>query len=138
MSVQLVNYCMPEDMERYLSYYGLHFNKKLYEFATGMMKKVDKIAGRTEKVSPVKMENLQVMLSRYGVEVEPTDVYDALYLATMVKADFWGSSIEDEEHMARYIKDVLCDPDGYEGIVLCRFIADCNAKGIGIFWDMML
>ena len=138
MSVPLVNYCMPEDMERYLSYYGLHFNKKLYEFAVSMMKKVDKIAGRTEKVSPVKMENLQVMLSRYGVEVEPTDVYDALYLATMVKADFWGSSIEDEEHMARYIKDVICDPDGYEGIVLCRFIADCNAKGIGIFWDMML
>lgn len=138
MSVPLVNYCMPEDMERYLSYYGLHFNKKLFEFAVSMMKKVDKIAGRTEKVSPVKMENLQVMLSRYGVEVEPTDVYDALYLATMVKADFWGSSIEDEEHMARYIKDVICDPDGYEGIVLCRFIADCNAKGIGIFWDMML
>ena len=129
---------MPEDMEKYLSFYGLHFNKKLFEFAVSMMKKVDKIAGRTEKVSPVKMENLQVMLSRYGVEVEPTDVYDALYLATMVKADFWGSSIEDEEHMARYIKDVICDPDGYEGIVLCRFIADCNAKGIGIFWDMML
>ena len=138
MSVPLVNYCMPEDMEKYLSFYGLHFNKKLFEFAVSMMKKVDKIAGRTEKVSPVKMENLQVMLSRYGVEVEPTDVYDALYLATMVKADFWGSSIEDEEHMARYIKDVICDPDGYEGIVLCRFIADCNAKGIGIFWDMML
>jgi hypothetical protein len=129
---------MPEDMEKYLSFYGLHFNKKLFEFAVSMMKKVDKIAGRTEKVSPVKMENLQVMLSRYGVEVEPTDVYDALYLATMVKADFWGSSIEDEEHMARYIKDVICDPDGYEGIVLCRFIADCNAKGVGIFWDMML
>jgi hypothetical protein len=129
---------MPEDMEKYLSFYGLHFNKKLFEFAVSMMKKVDKIAGRTEKVSPVKMENLQVILSRYGVEVEPTDVYDALYLATMVKADFWGSSIEDEEHMARYIKDVICDPDGYEGIVLCRFIADCNAKGIGIFWDMML
>ena len=138
MSVPLVNYCMPEDMEKYLSFYGLHFNKKLFEFAVSMMKKVDKIAGRTEKVSPVKMENLQVMLSRYGVEVEPTDVYDALYLATMVKADFWGSSIEDEEHMARYIKDVLCDPDGYEGIVLCRFIADCNAKGIGIHWDLML
>lgn len=57
---------------------------------------------------------------------------------TMVKADFWGSSIEDEEHMAKYISDTICDVDGYEGIVLCRFIADCNAKGIAIFWDMML
>jgi hypothetical protein len=129
---------MPEDMEKYLSYYGLHFNKKLYEFAAGMMKKKDRVTGRVSKVEPIEMEDLRSLLSRYNVEIEPTDLYDALYLATMVKADMYGSRIEDDIHMARYISDVICDPDGYEGIVLCRFIADCNAKGVGIFWDMML
>jgi len=129
---------MPEDMERYLSYYGMHFNKKLYEFAVSMMKKTDRISGREVKVEPVKVEDLRSLLTRNNVEIEATDIYDALYLATMVKADFYGSSIEDDLHMARYIKDVLCDPDGYEGIVLCRFIADCNAKGVGVNWDLML
>ena len=36
------------------------------------------------------------------------------------------------------IKDVLCDPDGYDGIVFCRYLADCSAKGCVIFWDRML
>jgi hypothetical protein len=33
---------------------------------------------------------------------------------------------------------VICDPDGYDGIVLCRYLADCSAKGIAIHWDLML
>ena len=34
----------------------------------------------------------------------------------MAKADFLGSSIIDEVHLAKYIKDVCQDPDGYEGM----------------------
>ena len=84
------------------------------------------------------MEEVKAMLTKYKVEIDTNDMYDALYLAAMVKADYWGSSIEDEEHMAKYIKDVICDPDGYDGIVLCRYLADCSAKGIAVHWDMML
>ena len=134
----LMNYCIPQDLEQYMSYYGLHFNKKLYEFATSMMKKEDKTTGKMVRVNPPSMEEVNNILERNKVEIEPNDIYDAMYLAAMVKADFWGSSIEDEIHMARYIEDVLCDPDGYTGIVFCRFIADCNAKGVAVFWDMML
>lgn len=134
----LMNYCIPQDLEQYMSYYGLHFNKKLYEFATSMMKKEDKTTGKMVRVNPPSMEEVKNILERNKVEIEPNDIYDAMYLAAMVKADFWGSSIEDEIHMARYIEDVLCDPDGYTGIVFCRFIADCNAKGVAVFWDMML
>lgn len=134
----LANYCIPEDMERYLSYYGMHFNKNMYEFAVGNMERKNKSSGTVKKMSPMSVDELKSILSRHNVEIQTNDIYDALYLATMVKADFWGSSIEDEEHMAKYISDTICDVDGYEGIVLCRFIADCNAKGIAIFWDMML
>ena len=129
---------IPEDMEQYLSYYGTHFNKNLFEFATSMMEKKDKATGGYKAVVPVTMDELKNMLTKYKIEIEPNSTYDALYLATMVKADFWGSSIEDEQHMARYIEDVLCDVDGYDGIVFSRFLADCSAKGISIFWDMMI
>ena len=125
-------------MEQYLSYYGWHFNKTLYEFAVSMMKKEDKATGKLTKITPVSPDELKPLLEQYGVELNHNDLYDAAYLASMVKADFWGSSIEDEAHMAKYVKDVLCDPDGYEGIAFCRFVADCGAKGIAIFWDRML
>lgn len=133
-----MNYCIPDDMEEYLSYYGLHFNKKLYQFAVSMMKEQDKQTGKITKIIPPSIDEVKSMLEKHNVELEPSNIYDAAYLAAMVKADFWGSSIEDEQHMALYIKDVLCDPDGYTGIVICRFIADCNAKGIPIYWDLML
>ena len=125
-------------MERYLSYYGFHFNKKLYEFAVGNMEKRNRTTGEKEKLSPVQIEEFERSLRRYRVNIPENNLYDAAYLASMVDADFWGSSIEDEEHMARYIEDVLCDVDGYEGIVFSRFLADCGAKGNVIFWDRML
>lgn len=138
MGNTLSNYCVPEDMEQYLSFYGWHFNKTLCKFATDMMKREDNASGVVKKITPIKMEELKELLEKNKVELESNDWYDALYLANMVKADFWGSSIEDEEHMARYIEDVICDVDGYEGIVFSRFLADCACKGIVIFWDMMI
>ena len=138
MHTPLTNYNIPEDMQEYLSYYGWHFNKKLFEFATSKMMKKDAQTERMIKVVPPTMEEVKAMLTKYKVEIDTNDMYDALYLAAMVKADYWGSSIEDDEHMAKYIKDVICDTDGYDGIVLCRYLADCSAKGIAIHWDLML
>ena len=135
---RMMDYCIPEDMEQYLAYYGHHFNKKLCDFAVGKMKKEDKTTGVPKAITPMKMEELKSLLEKNKVELESDDWYDALYLANMVKADYWGSSIEDEAHMAKYIEDVINDPDGYEGIVFARFLADCSAKGCVIFWDMML
>ena len=138
MNTPLVNYCIPSDMEQYMSFYGLHFNKKLCDFAVGMMEKEDKATGEMKRITPMTYAELKPILEASHVKLQPNDTYDAVYLTNMVKADYWGSSIEDEEHMARYIEDVICDPDGYDGIVFCRFVSDCNAKGIAIFWDMML
>lgn len=138
MKQSLMNFGLPEDMERYLSYYGYHFNKKMYEYAVGNMEKKDKQTGRKEHLSPVDIDNFEKGLKKYRVEVPEEEIYDAAYLASMVEADFWGSSITDEEHMFLYIKDVLCDVDGYDGLVFCRFLADCSAKGNPIMWDRML
>ncbi len=138
MANTLMNYLIPSDMEQYLSFYGMHFNKKLCDFAVSKMEKEDKATGAMKKITPMTLEELKPILEKNKVEVESNDWYDALYLANMVKADYWGSSIEDEAHMAKYIEDVINDPDGYEGIVFSRFLADCSAKGVVIFWDMLI
>lgn len=138
MANTLLNYMIPQDMEQYMSFYGMHFNKKLCDFAVGKMEKEDKATGVMKKIVPMKLEELKSILDKNNIKLDGNDWYDALYLANMVKADYWGSSIEDEEHMAKYIEDVICDVDGYDGIVFARFLADCSAKGCVIFWDMMI
>jgi hypothetical protein len=52
--------------------------------------------------------------------------------------DFLGSSIIDEKHLAFYVRDVIDDEDGYDGIVFNRWYADMSRMGIPIDWDEML
>jgi len=138
MKNSLLNYLIPEDMQQYMSYYGTHFNKLLCDFAVSKMERKDKATGVMTKITPITLDELKEMLEKYKVTLDSNNTYDALYLANMAKADFIGSSIEDDEHLARYIEDVLCDPDGYDGLVFNRFLADCAGKGVVIFWEQMI
>ena len=130
-------YDIPEDMKQYLSYYGMNFSKKLYEFAVDNMRR-ESSEGKIEKVKPMMIDELKSLLSKHKIEIENNDLYNALYIAAMVKADYWGSSIEDEEHLAKYIKDTLCDVDAEEGQVFARYLADCSVSGCIIHWDKMI
>ena len=56
----------------------------------------------------------------------------------MCKADFLGSSISDNMHLAKYIKDVIDDDDAYDGIVFNRWYADMCHQGIVINWEEMI
>lgn len=128
---------IPEDMKTYLSYYGMNFSKKLYEFAVSNMRR-ETADGKMEKVKPMTADELKTLLSKHKIEIEHNDLYNALYLAAMVKADYWGSSIEDEEHLAKYIEDTLCDVDAAEGQVFARYLADCSVGGCIIYWEDMI
>ena len=128
---------IPEDMKTYLSYYGMNFSKKLYEFAVSNMRR-ETADGKMEKVKPMTADELKTLLSKHKIEIEHNDLYNALYLAAMVKADYWGSSIEDEEHLAKYIEDTLCDVDAAEGQVFARYLADCSIGGCIIYWEDMI
>lgn len=52
----------------------------------------------------------------------------------MCKADYLGSSITDEKHLCLYVKDVIDDVDGYDGIVFNRWYADMCRKGVQVDW----
>lgn len=126
----------PEEMLTYLRHYGPHFNRKLFEFAVSMMTRV--IDGKEQKISPYTREQVQKMLELHNVEVKRNQLYDAAYVANMGKADFLGSSITDEYHIALYIKDVIDDVDARDGIVFNRWYADMSYSGIAINWEDML
>lgn len=78
------------------------------------------------------------MLQNNNIQVKNTYLYDTVFVANMCKADYLGSSIQSEALLARYIKDVLDDPDGYEGIAFNRWYADTCRLGVIIDWEEMM
>lgn len=129
---------LPEDMKDYLRYNGRHFNKKLCEFATSKMKSNNPSTGELKKLKALSKEVIDKLLETYKIEIENNELYDYVYVANMCKADFLGKSVPDEEHLAMYIKDVIDDPDGYDGLVFNRWYADMCRAGIPISWADML
>lgn len=119
----------PSSMKRYLKYYGQHFNKKLCDFAINKMNHGKPI---------ITKEKADELLKRNGIALENNELFDYLYVINMGNNDFMGSSIIDEKHLALYVKDVIDDIDGYDGIVFNRWYADTVTLGIPIEWDDML
>lgn len=128
---------IPRPMRKYLSYYGPHFNKRLCEFAVSRMTKRTN-DGNEVKIIPYTKKDVDQMLKDYSINVENLEGYDHVFVANMGKADYLDDSIPDEPHLAKYIKNVLDDPDGYDGIAFNRWYADTVRKGVVINWEDML
>lgn len=126
----------PEAMVNYLRYNGPHINKKLCDFAVSKMQK--KVGSSLRKITPLTKEQVDKILSANNTLLENNQLYDYIYVANMCKADFLGSSIQDDLHMAKYIKDVIDDDDAYDGIVFNRWYADMCRKEIAINWEDMI
>lgn len=120
---------LPDGMDAYLSTYGWHFSKKLCEWAVSKMR--DKNGAKVQMRSK---EQVEAILKANNVEIENDYGYDKVFVMHMGISDYLNGSIPDEAHLAKYVKEVLDDKDGYEGIALTRFFADCNGKGIPIMW----
>lgn len=124
---------LPAGMKAYLSSYSWHFSKPMAEWAISKMRdrNGNKVPMRTK-------EQVDSVLKANNVQLENDYGYDAVFVFHMGASDYLGNSITDEAHLARYVKDVLDDKDGYEGIAFTRFMADCSAKGVPIMWEDMI
>lgn len=122
----------PAGMEAYLRNYGWHFSKKMYEFAVSNMKDKNK-----KSVQPVDRENLKAQMNNAGFKDEFAG-YDACYVYSMAKSDFYGSTLMSEPQIYSFVNDYLKDVDGYDGIAFTRFYADCIASGKVILWEEMI
>lgn len=63
---------------------------------------------------------------------------DAAYLANMYYADLYPGPLKDEAACLRYAYKVANDPDGYEGMIFCRWTADAIGKAISINWEKFI
>lgn len=60
---------------------------------------------------------------------------DAAYLANMYYADFYPDPLKDEASCLRAAYKVANDPDGYDGMIFCRWTADAIGKAIKLDWE---
>ena len=123
-------------MEEYLSNYGWHFSKKMCDWAVKRMYR--KEGGRKIPIEPISKELLDDIVRRHGTSLTNARGYDAVYVANMCKADFYGRAVRDEASLVQYVIDTINDPDGYDGMVFTRFYADCIGSGTPINWEDML
>lgn len=119
--------------EEYTEQYGCHFNKKLYEWAVSMMK--DRNGAKIQAQSK---EQVSEWLKVQGVTIKNDKGHDVAYVLAMARADYYGSSIKDDAHLALFIKDFLDDIDGTSTKAFDHFVVDCRAKWESIYWDEML
>ena len=126
----------PSGMEEYLTYYGWHFSKKMCEWAVSRMSKVE--SKRQVGIDMLTKESLDAIMKRHGLKLTGDKGYDAVYVANMCKADYYGKSIKDEASLAQFVYDTIEDADAYDGMVFTRFYADCVGSGTPIDWEDMI
>ena len=126
---------MPKYMQRYISNYGWHFTKRAYEYAVSFMTKRNIKTNIDEKVKGYTKEEVDEILERHNVHLKNKIMYDYVFAGTMCKADYLGHSIEDEEHLAQYIKDTVDDIDASSETTFRRWVATMIGNGIPIDWE---
>lgn len=120
-------------MEEYLGDYGFHINKKLFDWAVSRMK--DR-AG--QRLTPWDKERCEEFLKSRGVTLRRGKGHDAAYVLNMARADYYGSSVPDEQRLALFVRDYLDDPDGSETRAFDELYIKTVALGEPIFWEEML
>lgn len=125
---------MPIGMKRYITNYGFHFNKKTYEYAVKFMKKRNPKTNIDEVIEPYTKEYIDNLIQQYNITIKNKIMYDYVFVATMCKADYLGSSIEDEYHLILYVKDTVDDVDADTSTTFRRWMQTMIANGIPIDW----
>jgi hypothetical protein len=120
---------LPKAMRKYLMHNGWHFNKSLCDFAVSLMTKHGK------PLEPLSKETVDKLLEINKVRLDNNVGYDYVFVANMCKADYYGSSITDDRHVALFIKDTIDDEDAADGTTLRRWYATMVANGVMVNWD---
>ena len=123
----------PEGYREYRRKHGRHFTKEFCEFAVGLMRGED-----GKPITPMTKNEVAELLKEFKTEVKNAKDYDTVFVANMCMADYLNDSIPDLEHMARYIRNVIDDPDGYEGIAFGRWFSDMCNKKVEVPWEKFL
>ena len=96
------------------------------------------VNGKKEYTKSTPKETIEQMMKNHNITIENNIGYDIVFVYHMAKSDFFGTSLMDEKSLLQYVKDYVDDPDGYDGLPMTRFYADCIGSGTPIMWEDMI
>ena len=125
---------MPKDMQKYITNYGWHFNKRAYEYATKKLTKRNSLSNLPERVIPYTKEEVDDILKKYNINIENKIMFDYVFVASMCKADYLGKSVPNEQCLAMYVRDTVDDYDASDETTFRRWVATMIGNGTPIDW----
>lgn len=128
-----LNAVRPRAMARYLYNNGWHFDKKTCKYAVSLMRKKNSVNGQLEAIQPMEKEQVDELLKRYNVKLQNDVGHDAVYVANFGKNTL-TKSVQDEQHLALYVKEVVDDPNAADGTIMREWYARMIAAGLVVDW----
>lgn len=126
------------EMKAYLRNYGFSFSKKACEWAISLLRKENPSTKKEEKIEPWSKEQVDELLKKHNITLENNVGYNYVYVANMLRADKYKSSIPDEQHLAMGIKDVIDDVDATPRLVFKQWITKMDDDGEPIEWSEIM
>ena len=112
---------------------GWHFNKKACDYA------VQYLTGKDSKpIKPLSKEDVDAMLTKYGLRLEKNKGWDYVYAANMAKSDMDGSPLSDEKSQVMYVKILIDDADAAEGEIMGCWYTKMIFRRIPVDWGAFL
>ena len=89
-------------------------------------------ASKAQNIIKKSMESLGLTIPKHVTHG------DAAYLANMYYADLYPDPLKDEASCLRAAYKIANDPDGYDGMIFCRWTADAIGKAIKLDWEKFI
>lgn len=129
---------MPRAMRAYIANYGFHFSKAACDFAVSCMKVKDRSSNTQKRLEPWDKDTVDKFLLRHEITLSEYNLYDRVYVANMARADYYGSSLPDEQHLALFIRDYINDIDASPEKPFRHWLSDRVGSGEPVEWEDIL
>lgn len=118
----------------YVEKHGYHFTEALAEHVSKMM---ENASGQEHSWTAAQVKKAMESLGLLPISKTKSEATlgDITYLANMYYADLYPDPFKDEASCLRAAYRIAVDPDGYKGMVFCRWTADAIGKALSIDWD---
>lgn len=89
-------------------------------------------------IKPLSKEDVDAMLTKYGLRLEKNKGWDYVYAANMAKSDMDGSPLSDEKSQVMYVKILIDDADAAEGEIMGCWYVKMIFRRIPVDWGAFL
>ena len=121
-----------EDYISYIKKYGHHFNHKLSEYASDMLKN-----SNSQKHS-WSYEQVNKVMGNLGMKIPKEMMGDSTYAANLAYAMFYPSPISEEIMCFEISHKMLMNPNGYLGKMFDEWVHDMMKKDKEINWKSFI